>query len=155
MNQQRTFEILYDQYSSMVYTIALEVSASDSEAEAILLSTFQEAYAKYQLTNLLPGCSDFIRMTFQVIQKQFTATGSIRLSAFKSSPVIHHVFCSATGLDGYCDEHHVTREVGLKLLREEFNQLRSASSGITNLPEPEQMLPAYIPIPLRIEASFI
>jgi len=115
----------------MLYSIALEVSPSQKEAEEILINTFQKVYHQELPTFNYPFfCAKLIRLLLQTAHEQLhiphQSKNNFQLKRFKNTPLLHQLLCEQINLELYCEENNLTRSEAAKMLRKEFTYLRAS-----------------------------
>lgn len=128
MKHNASLEALYSTYSSILYSIALEISPTPKEAEEILISTFQKIY-KRNLTqqNQASICATLIKLTLQTAHEHLNSgqiKNNFKLKQFEHAPILHKLLCEQISLKQYCEESKVTRGEVAKKIREEIVLLR-------------------------------
>lgn len=121
------FENLYDTYSTMLYSIALEISPTKRHAEQILSDTFKEAHKQNLASQKNPAqCIALIKLIIQTARHQLNNNkGKInfRLKQFENTPLLHKLLCEQINLEDHCTQNKVTRSEAAKQMREEFISL--------------------------------
>ena len=98
-NPINEFEKIYDRFSPMLYSIALEIAPSEKEAEEIMIITFQKLHRqKLMDTNQHSICATLIKLIIEPAKEQFKSP-SIRLKLFENSPSLHSLLCESTSLE--------------------------------------------------------
>jgi hypothetical protein len=127
LNQNPAIEALYDRYSPMLYGIALQVSPTQSEAEEILIRTFQKiGTLKLAQGNNRPiPCISLIKMTIEAAHELLGSfCNNIKLKQFESTPILHKLLCEQMSIDNYCEENGIDRANAAKMIRVEFASMR-------------------------------
>lgn len=122
-----TFESLYDTYSPMLYTIALEISPTEKQAEEILSTTFLKAHQQNLIQkNKHSLCATLIKLTIQTAYEQLKPKSNFRLKQFENTPLLHKLLCEQITLDDHCTENKITRTQVSYQIRKEFNLIRKS-----------------------------
>lgn len=123
-------EQLYDTYSPMLYGIALEISKTQSEAEEILMGTFQKIAAQDFVKDDPTLSVTLVKLAIQTAHEQLGNghfVNPIKLKQFENTPIFHALICEQLSLDNYCEENEVDRCTVLKMLRKESMSVRKLS----------------------------
>lgn len=128
MKNNSSLEILYHNYSSILYGIALEISPTQKEAEEILISTFQKVYKK-KLTqqNHASICATLIKLTIQTAHELLNpgqVKTNFKIRQLENTPLLQKLLCEQISLNQYCEESKLAREEVTQKLREEVALLR-------------------------------
>jgi len=120
-------ENIYDKYSAMLYSIAVEISPSQKAAKEILITTFKKI-REQNLIQIYPSlCVTLIKLLIKTSHQQLKPKElkhNFKLKQFENTPLLHKFLCEKIDLEVHCTENKLTRsEVG-EILREEFNLLR-------------------------------
>lgn len=123
-----TIESLYDTYGVMLYNIAVEISHSPIEAEAILIKTFNKAH-KHIIINQVGSslCVTLIKLVIQSAHEVLMPEElkhNFKLKRFENSPLIHQLLCEQISVDDICVKHKLTPLEFSQKVREEFNAIR-------------------------------
>ncbi len=122
-----SIENLYDNYSPLLYGIALEISQKQSEAEEILIGTFQKIGTQVFVKDDPKLCVTLIKLVIQTAHEQLSAghfVNAFKLKQFESTPIFHKLICEQLSLDDYCKENKIKRVKVIKMIREEFISVR-------------------------------
>jgi hypothetical protein len=125
-------EDIYDNYSPMLYSIALQISPTQKDAEDILICTFQQIN-QYQLAQQTHSfiCVTLIRLIIQTAQQHFNAlpfNEKTQLKQFKDTPLLRQLFCEATTIEEYCAKSGLSSVAVVKKMQEEFFIMRRFST---------------------------
>ena len=126
-NSPLIFSQLYDKYSTMLYSIAVEISPTEKQAEEILIITFKKAHKLNLVAQTYPSlCITLIKIIIQTAHEHLgDFKNNFRLKQFENTPLLHKLLCEQINLDNHCQENNLTRAELGKKIREEFNLLRS------------------------------
>lgn len=132
MKNNSSFEALYNIYSAMLYSVALEISPNQKAAEEILILTFQKVYKKKLTQQNHPSiCATLLKLVIETAQEQLNPDqikSSFKLKQFEKAPILHKLLCEQISLTEYCEKSRLTRsEIAIKL-REEVVLLRKLSN---------------------------
>ncbi|MBK8567093.1 MAG: hypothetical protein IPN76_28145 [Saprospiraceae bacterium] len=128
MGQKPFIEALYDRHSSMLYSIALQISPTQSGAEEILIRTFQKIDQQAMFRDHHPAdCANLIKLVIQTAIEYLGANvtaNNFKIKQFEDTPILHKLLCEQMSLDNYCDENGIGRAEVTKIFRQEFAQIR-------------------------------
>ncbi len=124
-----TLENLYDKYSGMLYSIALEISPSAKDAEFILINTFQKVDSENLLTrNSTAWCIALIKGLVETAQEKFNSgqkRNNFVLKRFENTPLLHTLFSQQRGITDYCKTNRISITEARRQLREELATLEA------------------------------
>lgn len=131
-SDQATLERLYDMYSPMLYSIAVEISPSSKEAESILIKVFHQIHVQKLAVHKssLLGIA-LLKILLQTAQHELNSgerKSNIRLKCFQNAPLLHQIICEESGLKNYCEENNITTTEAMKQIRNEWSLLQSAET---------------------------
>ena len=111
----------------MLYSIAVEISPTEKQAEEILIITFKKAHKLNLVAQTYPSlCITLIKIIIQTAHEHLgDFKNNFRLKQFENTPLLHKLLCEQINLDNHCQENNLTRAELGKKIREEFNLLRS------------------------------
>ncbi len=121
-----TFENVYDKYSPILYSIALEISSTQKEAEQILTATLKFAYSNKLIEeNKHSLCAFLIKALIQTANEHLKPENNFRLKQFENTPTLQKFLCEQKFIDELCSEKSENRLQAAKQLRFELNTLRN------------------------------
>lgn len=127
-------ETIYDTYSPMLYSIALDISPTTKEAETILIKAFQQIHLqKLTLQNRSMLCISLIKILMQTARQEFypgLEKNNFRLKHFENTPLLHQIFCEQSGLKNYCKQNKITTNEAMKQIRNECSVLQGSESVV-------------------------
>lgn len=122
-----TFAEVYDNFSPMLYGIALQISPSQQVAEQILIKTFVklsgESILQQEHASL---CLSLIKLLIQTAHEKLNNNSgktNFKLKIFEDLPILHYFICEQFTLEDYCIENKTTKLNAMKLFREELQIL--------------------------------
>ncbi len=134
-----SLENIYDFYSRMLFNIAVEISATEQEAEEILLATFKKIHEQNIVQQIPPSlCLKLIKLLIQTAHERLKPEElkhNFKLKQFESTPLLHKLLCEQINLERHCIENNISLAEAGKILREEFNLLRNAKKRELKIPE--------------------
>ena len=127
-NSPLIFSQLYDKYSTMLYSIAVEISPTEKQAEEILIITFKKAHKLNLVAQTYPSlCITLIKIIIQTAHEHLGEfKNNFRLKQFENTPLLNHLICDQISLQDYCKEKYLTQQEGLQIIRKEFSTIRNA-----------------------------
>ncbi len=125
------FEYLYDKYSPILYSIALQVAPCQQQAEQILTETFTKAHELNFADHKSPKLLLFLmKLVVQTAHQQLNnGRGEMKFSIeyFRNTPILHFVIFEQKSLENYCFENQIQKECAMRKLRMEFSSIMSTS----------------------------
>lgn len=120
-----SFGKIYDTYSPMVYSIALEFSPNQHKAEEILTATFTKLYFQDQIkSNSHNLCATLINLTLQIAKEKLEPEICFELKQFKNTPLLHKIFCENFSIKQICEQENLSNDVVAKKIRQELRTFR-------------------------------
>jgi len=115
---------VYNRYSPMLYSIALEISPTQIEAEEILIVTFIKMHKqKLIVQHHASICLMLIKLLMQTANELLKQKEHIKLTQFENTPLLHQILCGCITMKEICRERKLTREAAAKIIREEIRGL--------------------------------
>ena len=114
------FEKVYNTYSSMVYSIALETSANQTKASEITIHTFK-ILCEQNATELNSHClcATIIKLTIETAHKILKPTAlkhNFNLKIFENCPLLRQLLLEQMSMDKCCEQNNLNRAaIALKL----------------------------------------
>ncbi len=91
---QNSFEIFYDNYSPMVYGMALQFSPVNEKTEEIVIATFREAFkSSLDLCKYPSSCITLIHILLHKVQVLLKDKTNLKFNLFENSDLLYHLFC--------------------------------------------------------------
>ncbi len=124
----KSLENIYDTYSKMLFGIAMQIAATEQDAEEILIITFKKIYKQNIIQQIYPSiCITLIKLLIQTAHEQLNPEElehNFKLKQFENTPLLHNLLCKQVSFEGHCNATNLSLAMGRKKLREEFNLLR-------------------------------
>ncbi len=130
-----TFENIYDKYSSLLFGIAIDNSASTNQAEEILIITFKKFNSGGYINQTSPSvCITLIKLLIQTLHEeiiQHENNRDFKIKQFENSPLLNKFMCEQINLNDYCIQKNITRAEARKMLHDEFKKIRNNYSVLS------------------------
>ena len=129
-----TLENLFETYSPMLLSMALEITNSKPEAEEVLVQTFVkisrlEITDQYHISLSVKLIKLLIKTAKEFVNPQ-NLNRNFKLKQFEKVPVTQKLLVEQIGFENYCTENKLTRIESAIKLREEIKALRSEFNTI-------------------------
>lgn len=133
-NTLMNLENLYDTYSPMLLSMALEISNSRQDAEEILVQTFLKISRlkildQYHVTLSGKLLKILIQTAKEFVNPQNNSS-NFKLKQFEKVPITQQLLFEQIGFENYCSENKTTRTEAAKKLREEMKAFREELNTI-------------------------
>ena len=117
------FENIYDKYSPILYSIALQICNSKKKAEQVLMNTFKKVYTQditkhqYSIYSIT-----FMRLIVKTAKEIYPIKlkRNFRLKQFEKTPLLNQLICDQISLQDYCKEKYLTHQEVLHIIRKKF-----------------------------------
>ncbi len=121
---------VYDAYCPMLYSIALQLGASNIEAERILLLSFEKINRQQsEWMGKEPFCIGLMKLIVQTAQEAlYPAVAEVHFNngQFDNTSLLHKLLAEQLSLETYCSENNIDRNQALLSLRKELMEIRTA-----------------------------
>lgn len=121
-------ENLYDTYSPMLFSLALEITNSKNDAEEILVKTFLKINRlKIEEQHHVALSGKFIKLLVQTAKTSVNpqnANAQFKLKQFEKTPITKNLLFEQIGFENYCNANNVTRVEAAKKIRQELKAIR-------------------------------
>lgn len=122
-------ENLYDIYSPMLFSLALEITNSKKSAEEILVNTFIKIdRLKIAEEHHVSLSGKFIKLLVQTAKTSINPqnlTAQYKLQRFEKTPITKDLLFEQIGFENYCTENSITRLEAAKKIRQELKAIRA------------------------------
>ena len=133
MMVQSAFENIYEKYSAIIYGIALEICPNVICAELVFTATFKKIYnSNITVQNSPIYYIELIRLVFRITKNEIYPHEkkiNFKLKQFDTTPLLQQLICNEISLDNYCILNNIEKNVGLRLIKSEFNSLRNLKTN--------------------------
>lgn len=127
-NALLNLENLYDTYSPMLFSLALEITNSKTDAEEILVNTFLKINRlKIAEQHHVALSGKFIKLLVQTAKASVNPhnlSAQFKLEKFEKTPITKNLLFEQIGFENYCNANNVTRVEAAKRIRAELKTIR-------------------------------
>ena len=121
-----TFEKFYDNYSPMLYGIALQISPSQKQAEELLIKTFEIIYEQKIAEQNQPAiCLSLIKLIIRTAQEHFNF---MQHQPFRNAPILNLILAEKMTVREICLQNRLSIIQLGKVIRGELNSLRNSKN---------------------------
>ncbi len=125
-------ETLYNQYSPMLYGMALYLLKTEQDAEELMTETFTAIYHKKSLHHHPAPAIEMVRILMGKAHNMAgisPAKPMFRLKQFEKAPLLNQLLCLQLSLHEICTTNNLSRQQVATKLRHEFLWLRNKGRG--------------------------
>ena len=119
-------ERIYDQYSPVMYNIAMQLTSSEKESEQILICMFKKISKQklFEPDHTLP-CVRFIKLTIETTYELFPKYKRIpiQLKQFQRSPILNKLLCENMSIKSFSWQNNISSSQSMQSLKIEMAML--------------------------------
>lgn len=128
MKENTSAEHLYDTFSPLIYSIALQISPSPKLAEEVLCNSFKKFY-NWMASKAYTGFvfPSIIRLTVDTAKDLFHVDTNLRLRQFELTPMLYKLVCQDCTFQEYLESSKLSKEEGLQRIQKEVAFIKQSN----------------------------